>query len=209
MIGKKLGLNDVDENVDKLEEGVECVYEIAEKSLNDLYDIIDNQYGITCFSKKPDIPLMWSHYADKHRGFVVEYDISQIDEEDIDKILYLMPVNYSKTRPKINVFELQKYKEHSIRTQMIAPIIKEVLDMIFVKAKEWDYEEEIRNIVYVNDESERKIDFKYVKSIYLGVKASDNLISLMKELCKKEKWSLYKYEIHDDEYRLCSHQIEI
>src|ERR1035441_3397334 len=31
-------------------------------------------YGIICFTERPDSLLMWGHYTDGHRGFVVEFD---------------------------------------------------------------------------------------------------------------------------------------
>ncbi len=33
-----------------------------------------NEKGIACFSEKMDDLLMWSHYADGHRGFCLEFD---------------------------------------------------------------------------------------------------------------------------------------
>ena len=29
---------------------------------------------------------MWSHYADSHKGFCIEYDYSQVDEETLNKL---------------------------------------------------------------------------------------------------------------------------
>jgi len=31
-------------------------------------------WAVTCFSERRDSCLMWSHYADRHRGIVIEFD---------------------------------------------------------------------------------------------------------------------------------------
>ena len=33
-----------------------------------------NFAGILCLTSNPDSVVMWSHYADKHRGIVIEFD---------------------------------------------------------------------------------------------------------------------------------------
>lgn len=58
--------------------------------------------GITCFSSSSDIPLMWSHYANKHTGFVIEFDLSKLSIQDAEKLAILMPVKYSKYRPNLD-----------------------------------------------------------------------------------------------------------
>uniref|UniRef100_UPI0020CD2CC1 DUF2971 domain-containing protein n=1 Tax=Vibrio cholerae TaxID=666 RepID=UPI0020CD2CC1 len=39
-------------------------------------DIIDQSYGILCLSAKEDSLLMWSHYGNSHKGYVIEFDTS-------------------------------------------------------------------------------------------------------------------------------------
>jgi Protein of unknown function (DUF2971) len=49
---------------------------------------------ICSFSAANDIILMWSHYADHHRGFCIEYDLESLEPQDtLRKNLY--PVIYS------------------------------------------------------------------------------------------------------------------
>src|SRR5438552_2914382 len=33
-------------------------------------------YGALCFSKSPSNPLLWSHYADKHKGICLGFELS-------------------------------------------------------------------------------------------------------------------------------------
>jgi hypothetical protein len=62
--------------------------------------------GICSLSKKPDNILMWSHYADNHRGFVVEFTIQHHDPyethlESVCQKLIGWEVEYSEEMPVI------------------------------------------------------------------------------------------------------------
>lgn len=52
--------------------------------------------GIFCASRDPCIGLMWSHYADMHRGFVVELCLPS---ESVAERFTPFPVTYSAERP--------------------------------------------------------------------------------------------------------------
>jgi len=40
-----------------------------------------NYYGICCFSKSNDEPLLWSHYADSYKGVALGFDYASIKEK--------------------------------------------------------------------------------------------------------------------------------
>lgn len=58
---------------------------------------IDN-YGICCFSEDPYELLLWSHYADKHRGVCIKFDINQ----DLDFFRFPLKVDYPANYPLFN-----------------------------------------------------------------------------------------------------------
>ena len=45
----------------------------AEKSFEERNKINLYERGVCCFSEKKDDILMWSHYADGHKGFCLEF----------------------------------------------------------------------------------------------------------------------------------------
>lgn len=49
--------------------------------------------GVACFTELWNDPIMWSHYADKHRGVMFGFDIRHPDFSQIQ------PVEYSENRP--------------------------------------------------------------------------------------------------------------
>lgn len=121
--------------------------------------------------------LMWSHYADEHRGFCVKYKFSKYfikrPETNEYKHMYLKKINYRDE--KIDL------KSHSINT-----------DLAFAKKdKCWEYEDEVRLISYDldNDNEFQQIPLdkeSKIEAIYFGCNCSDkdkqtvyNIISKM------------------------------
>lgn len=60
--------------------------------------------GILCLSEKCDIPLMWSHYADEHKGIVIGFRgekgllLDRPVENPIKKFCDIGPVEYTDWR---------------------------------------------------------------------------------------------------------------
>ena len=45
----------------------------------------ENNLGLICFSSNYDCPLMWAHYAEKHKGVCLVFDINK---QDVFKVKY-------------------------------------------------------------------------------------------------------------------------
>lgn len=86
-----------------------------------------NKIGICCFSENDDKLLMWSHYADKHQGVCLTFDI------DEDNSIFLIPysVEYRATYPQVNFIRERGY-------------LKPKRFLIATKSLEWSYEAEVR-----------------------------------------------------------------
>lgn len=97
------------------------------------YQDIENEFGIVCFSETPCNVLMWSHYADGHRGFVLEFEM---DESKLEQ------VTYSTIAP-----QLPSETEESNRDAIIKDVAHRALR---TKSIEWAYEKEWRRIVRYN-----------------------------------------------------------
>lgn len=115
-------------NHDKIIDQDEHAYELLRASLKNTMQRI----GVLCFSATPSEILMWSHYANNHKGFCVEYDFSE--DSHLRKIA--QPVCYSETIPALSLANLPDGAESNF------------LDVcIFTKAKQWQYEQEWRVIM--------------------------------------------------------------
>jgi hypothetical protein len=102
---------------------------------------INREIGILCLSANPRSILMWSHYADEHKGFVIGFDSDDDffshrlgEPEDIG---LLRIVDYVNNRP-IVVIEKLKNENH------------DTPDYFFTKNPDWDYEQEWRIIRFLN-----------------------------------------------------------
>jgi hypothetical protein len=70
--------------------------ELAAKWERELQGVISQHFGVLCFSETRDEPLMWAHYAEEHRGLVIEFDTSHEGFMDLGQ---LCKVEYLAGRP--------------------------------------------------------------------------------------------------------------
>ncbi len=87
------------------------------------------QYCILCFSKAWRNPLLWSHYANRHKGAAIEFEI-----EDRKAL----PIKYRKNRYGLN--SGKSYQPNNPLGE------KDIEGIWLTKFKDWSYEEEIRVI---------------------------------------------------------------
>lgn len=89
--------------------------------------------GILCLSESADNLLMWAHYADSHRGFVIEFDErSPFFDRRVnpdDELRHLRKVSYSPKRPSLTLTDVEDF----------TPFV--------TKGTDWQYEAEWRMIV--------------------------------------------------------------
>lgn len=98
-------------------------YNAGLKSVND-------SRGIICFSKSWKNPLMWSHYADKHKGICLGFDIAGE---------HLKPVDYVDSVVKFDNSNPNKFLEYLE--------LGEIEKLLTLKYKDWMYEKEVRLFV--------------------------------------------------------------
>lgn len=80
--------------------------------------------GITCLTTDPRNLLMWSHYADYHRGFCIGFEIAK----DMDTFCTALPVKYTDDYPSVRLFGDDR----------------EIVNAMFHKGSPWAYENEYR-----------------------------------------------------------------
>ena len=97
-----------------------------------------------CFCESVDNMLMWSHYADSHRGYALEYDFRQTFISPIDNTV-ILPVVYSEERLDASAFMMWAYLSfHGI--QVGNPDIVAHIKVALHKSMSWAYEKEWRMI---------------------------------------------------------------
>ncbi|MAE36043.1 MAG: hypothetical protein CMH97_12605, partial [Oceanospirillaceae bacterium] len=134
-----------------------------------------NTMGIVSFSETNDNLLMWSHYADNHRGIVVNFDTShEFFKKDGGKSRELGRVHYRKDRMKALPQRLKNGFHMTDSTRIY-----------FEKSDEWIYEKEHRliNDLYAVDATLCTAEYydKHLRHKYQGYEpeaVTDKLVSL-------------------------------
>ncbi len=144
--------------------------------------------GITCFSEQDDILLMWSHYANSHKGVCLTFDI----ERDKDFFNRIYQVEYPEAYPIFNPFTSDTAESLQL--------------LLATKSKEWAYEKEVR-IIKTSDFhllSRGLISFQStaLTEIKFGYKASDEDIKTVRNLVatKYPHVKLYRSKIKNGEF---------
>lgn len=110
------------------------------------------RYRVSCFTRDFDNYLMWSHYANKHHGVCLEYDVSHLQ---LGPEYILQPVSYCKSISKLD---------------RDTPFDEQAKRFLFSKSFHWKYEKEER-LLFEGDR-DRAVPFGELTAITFGVKFS-------------------------------------
>lgn len=155
-----------------------------------------DKFGIVSLGQDPYNLLMWSHYANEHKGVVVginctegPFDFSDVNFlHDTPATKVPLPVNYSRRRPNHNIREdcIYDLNEQSFFRQIA-----------LTKSDDWIYEKEYRYIIPIQDADVAivSIDESYESSMIEIVKAT-------KVIYKKITPTKYKLEHKNKELSL-------
>jgi len=98
-------------------------------------------------TEKPDNLLMWAHYADSHRGFIIGMDAehSFFDQRsnERDRVRAVREVQYLEDRPSFEGLDLEGDEKRQI--EQLASMF------FFTKSDHWRYESEWRMLMDVED----------------------------------------------------------
>jgi hypothetical protein len=88
--------------------------------------------GVTCFCRSLTNPLLWSHYADSHKGFAIGLDATHPyfgGDQGVDR-RFLLDVRYEDVAPSVDRFGIDEIE----------------LAAMLTKSTCWAYEQEVRLI---------------------------------------------------------------
>ena len=138
-------------------------------------------FGSTCFTTNPYSQLMWSTYADYHKGFCVEYDINQSHIRYKHLYENLFPVIYSKVRSTL---------PYKILEDNYFVLTEEYLWHIYAcgalrKSIDWVWQDEWRLLLAL--QKEVNIDFFPISKVFLGNKMSTVNKKKIIDICNNRK----------------------
>lgn len=170
------------------------------------------QLRVTCFSEDNANTLMWSHYADNHKGFCLEFEYP-IEEQTL--FSYLSPVYYTKDYPCL---VLPSFQDDFMPSQQYEEIINK---FVLTKDKVWEYEKEQRivftNLIGIEIPDKRKNKIYYpevaVSKIFFGCNCNTENKNTLIQLCKKRQRLPEVYQLVTKKtgfgYDLLSYQYDI
>ncbi len=173
--------------------------ELIENSYSRILTDIKTQSYIACFTENLYSTLMWSHYADSHKGFAIEYRALDLYPE-------ILPVRYSPER--IDASDLvfyylsyklsSEYRMHSELKDLLLPT-----KILTNKTMDWKYEKEWR--IFKQDPPELDFEKTYEgghqvllkkspTAVYLGCRVERKHEDIICSMAKEKKIPVYKME---------------
>lgn len=133
--------------------------------------------GVVSLSEVNDHILMWSHYADQHRGFCVEFVRNDSNKLGSNSTL---PVRYTEKLPVFSLQTVVKCESEERKNY--------VRSLVLSKAFEWSYEREWR---YLNSHGNCNVDLcSEISAIIFGARMPEEHKVLIKNLVGKEYTSV-------------------
>lgn len=144
--------------------------------------------------------LMWSHYADSHKGFCIKYSLSKDMQafQNSEEYRLIRSVKYSS-----EAIDLDSQREI------------DGLDALFLKSSDWGYENEVRLLTYITktDSPFLSIPLDHeskIEEIYFGIKTDRKTIdSIMSSLQDRDIKYYQMKQNFKDIYKLDLEEIEI
>ena len=154
---------------------------------------------VCSFSEVSDSLLMWSHYADHHRGFCIEYDLAPLGAGHFfRKNLY--PVVYSK-----DLYDLRPFMEGL--TSGPRQQLKVMLPLVAMlhKFDGWAYEKEWRLVSESTEiEDDRKRPAPLPSRIFLGARFEPSKRRYLLEVCRRKRIPISKMRLAQEKFALSS-----
>ena len=194
-------------------------------------DLRDNIKGI-CFSADLLSSLMWSHYADNHKGIALLYDKKELttaiacnsSNKELEDTFQLCEVKYKEQRIDatqfVSDYYLRLHAEHmgllkapfGIPASYPTPDMEIAKEIILTKSTAWSYEKEYR-LIPSNLNFEKPNDIKYLeifpKAIVMGAQISSKNQKLIWSLADKQQIPLYEIWLNESQqdYNLVFQQV--
>jgi len=186
---------------------------LAARTGKTVIEMLDFTVGILSLSRTKENLLLWSHYADSHKGYVIEFDenndfFKSNHEEGIDRPFL---VSYTSQRPIIKITD-----DKDFRCNFGDFFPEDLAKILGQKPIDWAYEEEVRvfrnismllpsgsckkyySIILVN------IPPDAISGIYLGANMEQSKQVEIIDACKKNDLHIpiYKASLSHTSYSL-------
>ncbi|MDP5240446.1 DUF2971 domain-containing protein [Uliginosibacterium sp. 31-16] len=158
---KKLGVNissikNISNEINQLHAKIHNELEIHLSAVRDDWDKLISKYRVLCVTDKRDNILMWSHYAESHKGAVIGIDFSFLSDKKPDLVTYERYGDWFKRKIDLEIDKSihsivrstfdgssSNYTEDSFSENVMAAMA----EYFYFKRNDWRYEREHRLVV--------------------------------------------------------------
>jgi len=171
---------------------------LAQVDMNSLLHSMLNAFsrtGVLSLTTDCTNLLMWSHYANNHRGLVFEFDSNNEFFKSLDAVVY--------SKDRLYFDEISESKNHKASL---------LYRSIYYKSLDWSYENEWRLFkIWIHKLPQIKegviglveCPLESLKSIYLGMRASGELKIAATKFCRNHNHvKLYQAKLHPSNFEL-------
>ena len=182
----------------------QSIEDIARMSRERTYGTV----GVFSLTANYENILLWSHYADKHRGFCIGFDA---------KKLCLFCINYLKNLESRFLRGNQSIIFRDVRYTRNYPFInayrtelnERTLSQLLTKSIDWKYEQEYRIVWFHGPDMKLIINDGIMNKVILGCqmdkRGQEEMISVLRK--RRDRISLYRAKKKIDGFRLDFEQV--
>jgi Protein of unknown function (DUF2971) len=159
-------------------------------------------FGLLCFSACFQSPLLWGHYASSATGLALGFSIEHLARKSLTGALSYA-VEYDRRRPRL------EYSASDSDTDDDA--CEHIRAYFAVKAKEWEYEQEFRQVVFLPRCEPRAgmyfapFDGRALKEVIIGCRSSitpSYVSHCLQRHYKDLGVSVYTAKVHPSRYEM-------
>ncbi len=160
-----------------------AVKKIIQSDYEEYCKKLKNIFRTSCFTTTPYSQLMWSGYANCHKGFCVEYTLQPNEEKYRELYANLFPMIYCKVRPDMT--------ERLVKMQDKEPTMELVWDIYFHgalrKSIDWAYQNEWRLLIPMQCKNTEDYNIKFfpITKVFLGNTMPNEERKEIIEICKE------------------------
>lgn len=182
-------------------------------------ELRNNSIRVVSFSALDEKKLssymeMWGHYADSHRGFCIEYDLSEFMNIDSYEFGYndtnavlgsFLPCIYTSNPNVIPRKYIYNYAVKKALTKYDhVQYEKNIIKAFITKSSAWSYENEWRIILPREycDIYNNLISFPYASKIYMGYRIKENHRKIIYTIAKRLNIKVYETDLREDSFEL-------
>ena len=151
------------------------------------FDKFINQIGIKSLSSQWNHIPLWSHYANNHSGYCIQFKPLESELKNV------LRVKYTTERPKLEKLNFL------INEDLFA---EEVSEALVTKSHVWSSEAEFRIIKHGCAKAYEKISYNEINAVYFGVETKSTKIEMIRDQLKSSKIKFFQCKKHDLDFKI-------